>query len=333
MDNKPAIICLTPVKNEAWILDLFLRCTSLWADYIIIADQNSSDESREIALKYPKVILIDNKSTEYSENERQKLLIDKARSIEGKKLLVTLDADEFFTSDFQNTAEWDAMLKGIPGDSFGFRWINILPGFKKGWETKHFIWAMIDDGKEHKGEYIHSPRIPVTNQNRIIYFERIKVLHFQYINWERMESKHRYYQCLERVKYPEKRSIDLYRRYHHMNSVKWWELIDLNDTLFSEYESLGIKIREQPIENKAYWFDNEVLDLFRKYGLKKFKKESIWQANWNEIAHIFKLSFDNNLKDPRGLVDKLFHFWLKSTQLQKDKNIVRRIDRIINRFW
>ncbi|MDR1737564.1 MAG: hypothetical protein LBR66_01915 [Candidatus Symbiothrix sp.] len=27
---KPAIICLTPVKNEAWILDRFLTAASLW---------------------------------------------------------------------------------------------------------------------------------------------------------------------------------------------------------------------------------------------------------------------------------------------------------------
>ena len=61
------IICLTPVRNEAWILDKFLQCTSLWADYIILADQMSTDGSREIALKYPKVILVDNNSATFNE--------------------------------------------------------------------------------------------------------------------------------------------------------------------------------------------------------------------------------------------------------------------------
>jgi len=28
----PTIICLTPVRNKAWILDRFLQATSLWAD-------------------------------------------------------------------------------------------------------------------------------------------------------------------------------------------------------------------------------------------------------------------------------------------------------------
>ena len=77
--KKPFLICLTPVKNEAWILHAFLKATSLWADYIIIADQMSTDGSREIALSYPKVILIDNDNQEFNEVERQKMLIDKAR--------------------------------------------------------------------------------------------------------------------------------------------------------------------------------------------------------------------------------------------------------------
>ena len=42
-ENKPLLIDLTPVFNEAWVLPAFLKATSLWADYIIIADQMSTD--------------------------------------------------------------------------------------------------------------------------------------------------------------------------------------------------------------------------------------------------------------------------------------------------
>ena len=52
MINKPTIICLTPVKNEDWIIEKFLRATSLWAEYIILADQNSTDRTVEIAEKF-----------------------------------------------------------------------------------------------------------------------------------------------------------------------------------------------------------------------------------------------------------------------------------------
>ena len=62
--NDFITIVMTPVRNEAWVLRAFLETTSLWADYIIIADQMSTDGSREIAKSYEKVILIDNKNPE-----------------------------------------------------------------------------------------------------------------------------------------------------------------------------------------------------------------------------------------------------------------------------
>ena len=54
------IVVLTPVKNEEWILDNYIQVTSNFADLIIIADQFSSDKSREIASNYDKVLLIKN---------------------------------------------------------------------------------------------------------------------------------------------------------------------------------------------------------------------------------------------------------------------------------
>lgn len=43
MNEKPIINYLTPVRNEVWILDRFLKAASFWADHIIIADQMSTD--------------------------------------------------------------------------------------------------------------------------------------------------------------------------------------------------------------------------------------------------------------------------------------------------
>ena len=54
MLEKPKLIVITPVKNESWILEKFLTFTSLWADYIIIADQNSTDNSIEDFINWYK---------------------------------------------------------------------------------------------------------------------------------------------------------------------------------------------------------------------------------------------------------------------------------------
>ena len=105
MNSKPIIICLTPVKNEAWILERFLRCASLWADHIIVADQASEDGSREIAQRFEKVTLIRNESSDYSEAARQRLLIAQPhREIAGPRLLVALDADDCLTANYIDRA-------------------------------------------------------------------------------------------------------------------------------------------------------------------------------------------------------------------------------------
>ena len=84
---EPLKVVLTPVRNEAWVLRAFLEATSLWADYIIIADQMSTDGSREIAKEYPKVILIDNNRKEMHMAATRRLLFEEAKKIEGEKLL------------------------------------------------------------------------------------------------------------------------------------------------------------------------------------------------------------------------------------------------------
>ena len=51
---RPLLIVMTPVRNEAWVLHAFLKTTSTWADFIIIADQMSTDGSRDIYKQYEK---------------------------------------------------------------------------------------------------------------------------------------------------------------------------------------------------------------------------------------------------------------------------------------
>lgn len=100
---NPLLIVLTPVFNEAWILSAFLKATSTWADYIIVADQMSTDGSRNIYSQYDKVIVIDNPISDMHQARTRKLLFDYVSKIEGDKILFTLDADEFLSSDFTHT--------------------------------------------------------------------------------------------------------------------------------------------------------------------------------------------------------------------------------------
>src|SRR3989449_6927486 len=87
------VVVVTPVRNEAWILERFLSVTSRFADHIIIADQRSTDDSRAICGRYPKVRVIDNPTDEFNERERQLLLLRHARTIvPPPRVILALDA-------------------------------------------------------------------------------------------------------------------------------------------------------------------------------------------------------------------------------------------------
>ena len=328
----PTIICLTPVRNEAWILDRFLQATSLWADYIIIADQMSTDGSREIALKYPKVILVDNNSSSYDEAERQRLLISEARKIAGPRLLITLDADEIFTPNVLNSEEWKAMLTAEPGTIFKFQWANLRPDFKTFWYGYSFPWGYMDDGHEHNtNNKMHNYRIPMPLKPvATVEINSIKVMHFQFTDWQRMESKHRWYQLMEVNTYPEKSKLEIYRQYNHMYASQ--KYLEMPSEWFSDYKKWQIDLEKQVV-NKKIWFDQESLKLIRQFGAKKYRKLAIWNANWKEIATLWGEKEVKIYKDPRTLLDRMIQFWLIKTRKVQHRRFFRRLDNQIKRIF
>ena len=55
---KTNVICIVPSRNEAWILPHFIECASLWADFIILGDHLSTDDTASIAQRYEKIRLV-----------------------------------------------------------------------------------------------------------------------------------------------------------------------------------------------------------------------------------------------------------------------------------
>lgn len=270
--KKAKLICMTPIKNEAWILDKFLAAASVWADHIIIADQHSDDGSKEIALKYEKVIYIENKSKEFNEPERQKLLINESRKISGKKLLIALDADEFISGDAFASRDWHKMIHSEPGTVFKFKWPFITNTFDKYWagDAANMPFAYMDDGAEHSGSKIHSVRIPFPKHARVQEVHDFVVMHFMYTDWKRMQSKHYWYQCYERCEFPKKSAIAIFRRYNHMYRVKESEKTLIPKNWFDGYSELGTDLQSTTI-NASYYWDPLVEQMVDKYGKDYFQ--------------------------------------------------------------
>lgn len=316
---SPTVICLTPVRNEAWVLDRFLKAASLWADIIIIADQNSTDGSVEIAKRYSKVRIIKNNNDCFNENERQKLLINAAREIEGNRLLVTLDADEMFSPELYIGEEWGKILTSSPGTIFRFQWASFLPGLNKYWLGYHFPWAYMDDGEEHNDtRYMHSTRIPMPDNHPIVDIDEIKVIHYQYTDPLRNASKQRWYQCLE-LDNPTlaKDPIGIYRKYHQSESLSESRIFPIPNWWRNYYSKKNINIDSVDIEGE-YWYDSEVRNLIKSNGAAYYKKLNIWTDVFKDI-------------DPRGPIDKVVHFWLRKSQPHYFSK-ARKIDDFLRRI-
>jgi len=327
MNNKSSgvIICLVPIKDEEWILDKFLKAASLWADRIIVADQGSKDKSRDIAARFEKVILIRNNSDNYNEFERQKLLIDESRKLEGDRhILIALDADEFLTTDKNFEKEIKEIKKLNMGTVIKFEWDNIKLKDGTYWVAPDKMpFGFVDDGTKHKGLKIHSPRIPIPENAPFYYPKHIKVMHYQYADWERMKSKHRWYQCWEKINNPNKNSVDIYRQYHHMYSVRKSQLNSIPDEWFYHYDKRGINLKKIS-SNRRYYWDFLVLDLFKVYGEEYFRSLSIWDYDWSNLKRNFKQ------RDPRTILDKIVQSYLSKTQQTYNENkLVGFIDKII----
>jgi hypothetical protein len=314
--EKPLVICLTPIKDEAWILERFLKCVSTWADHIIIADQQSKDGSKEIARRFPKVTLIENSSESYSEWDRQQLLISAARKIPGPKILITLDADEFFTANLLSSPEWQTILSSSPGTVIRFQWLEVFAD-TRGLCYFRFPWdppiGFVDDGTEHNGSLILSVRVPWKTGATTITPTQIKVMHYCLFDRDRFRSRIRWYQCYEHLN-THKRPIHLYRFYHQDLFVRSDVIKPVPTDWVQRYEESGIDMSsvQRPA---AYRWDREVLELFEKHGAARFKRLGIWDADWAELdRQLYPQRPARKIVDPRSLLDRAVHKWLRSTQ-------------------
>lgn len=314
--DRPTIICLTPVLNEAWILDRFLSCVSLWADHIIIADQGSTDGSREIARKFPKVILIENDSQTYNEAGRQQLLLAKAREIRGRRFLMALDADEFLTANFLASPEWETIVNSPKGTVICFQWSQIISGGPnlQFFMSRHKMpMGFADDGSGHKGKVIHNSRVPTPPGAGRLFPQQINVMHYCHMDPARFASRIRWYECWEFLSL-HKSPINLFRYYHCEESVSLNVLRPMPGEWIQGYERQGIDMTSVTTE-MVYRWDKEVLQLLETYGTKKFKRLFIWNFNWSKLyKDLYPEKPERNFPDPRTRLDKLVQMWLLRTQ-------------------
>lgn len=324
--SSPIHIVMTPVRNEAWVLRAFLESTSRWADYIIIADQMSTDGSREIALSFSKVILIDNNNPEFNEAERQAMLVAKAREVAAGRdtLLWGLDADEILAANTFETKDWQHILNSVPGDVFWFKWAEICPDREHYWmsKKKYYPWLFHDDGKEPHGNYVrnmHSMRIPYPiDEKQMYYVDDFRVLHLAYLNLFRIQSKKRFYIFID-WEMNNRNPITLARAYAY--TKRFDMILPLPEEFLYSQQRGGFDMWEKiDTESRSFWFDRYIVERLTKYPRKKIRKLPIWDESFIS---------EYGLSDPRLFTDRIVHNYLENTNKTSNVKYTRIIDKAL----
>jgi hypothetical protein len=125
------------------------------------ATEGSNEPCRRICVTPVRNEVVINESPGYDEAHRQKILLERARQFEGRRILIGLDADEALSANCLESKEWKQIEDAEPGTILRFRWVNILPGFNQIWIPPNRVsLGFVDDGSPHTGKRIHSPRVP-----------------------------------------------------------------------------------------------------------------------------------------------------------------------------
>jgi glycosyltransferase involved in cell wall biosynthesis len=281
---RPAVVVLTPVKNEAWILDRFLSVSSAFADRIIVLDQGSTDGSTDICARYEKVHLIHNPDRTYDEAARQRRLIETARElIRGPRILLALDSDEILAGDALTTDDWSRMMTARPGTVLYFEKPELFQSphnairYKEPWPLGY-----VDDGCEHRATKIHSIRIPQPQYATQLRLLEIKILHYALTRPEAQRAKMRYYSVVENMNmvapfYARRRRYSKSRDF-----VRAGTLEASPAAWFEAWQSMGIDMFtiERP---EFYWQDFEVLRFIGRQGSTRFWLDDIWDLDWETV--------------------------------------------------
>jgi len=138
---------------------------------------------------------------------------------------------------------------------------------------------------------------------------------------------------LERLRAPHKNAVSLYRLYHHMYGIGKENLYSIPGWWFEEYGRQGIDMTSIA-KDRPYWWDYEVIEFFRKHGTKLFARDQIWDIDWQEVARVHGLPAEETavLADPRNIVQKMIHRWLRQTQPHAESLIVKAFDYLLDKI-
>jgi hypothetical protein len=279
------VIALLPVRNEAWVLPHTLSCLSGFCDVIIVSDQDSTDESREICRRFPKVALLDlpEGGDEKLPKQARWRLLDAARDYDGDNFLWCTDADELASpARVQGFLERDRD-RLTPGTAVEFRFFNLWGGmdkYRRDLSVYGPYWkqaAVIDDRKVDFPRAaslppLHEPRIPGSEAMPVLRVDDVPVLHLQWAVWNRNQTKQAWYRCIEWLDH--RVSASHINDFYSITLPSWYVHTERVPAAWLE----GITLPPTDIDNEPSWHEPEILAWFDRHGAELFEPLEIWHV-------------------------------------------------------
>jgi glycosyltransferase involved in cell wall biosynthesis len=200
------IIGLVPVRNEAWILPHTLACLTGFCDVVIVSDQDSDDDSKEICRRFTNVVVLESRVRGVCEQARWELL-DAARGYEGRNLWWWNDADELASPSLARTffERHDGAIE--PGTAiecpFYHLWGRVdryrddSSPYRPQWKQLAIVDDRRIDYDRSIGLPLHQPRVTVGDGGTCIRAEAVPVFHLQWLIKNRNQIKQAWYRCRE----------------------------------------------------------------------------------------------------------------------------------------
>ena len=271
------IIGLVPFKNEEWIFATCLASLKPICDEIVCIDDGSTDKSKEIALNYGCKIYDNDQLTNVycAEHHMRTNLVQIGREMGGTHF-ICLDADEALSTPFAANAK--QILQSLqPGQKISMQWLALWKSLsayrndKSIWSNLFKDFIFCDNGNmKYDYKYFHVDRTPgLTTQinTKHLPIEAGAVLHYQFSDWDRYQTKQCDYRCCELIKYPNTEPA-INNKYSITLPDHNVILKDMPIDWFITYPRPNMKMKD--------WRWARMIQHFDEYGIEFFEKLDIW---------------------------------------------------------
>lgn len=206
-DKTFPLIALIPTYNESERIAECLRSAEKYCDGIILLDDDSKDDTYQLAQSKKLLVKAKKCRTEFNDKENRNILLDIASFFKAEWFFF-LDADERFDDRFVNIRE---VMKKPDTDVVGV-WIANLWNDEQMYRTDMndtnpyscnglwFRWRMFrNKGKMQINSPVnlHFSTVPYMNRN---YISKTLLLHLGYLNMNKRMKKYLFYQQEDRTK-------------------------------------------------------------------------------------------------------------------------------------